>query len=145
MQPPDWTIYFCAEIHTMYIFFVIPSNCSAALLTGKNAVTSTYCWYFFLTPKCFSKYYNWVFCDQNCCAQGEKIKTKTKKTHTTKKPRRRHSQVCIASTLICVSVVGFHVIKATQLISADSPAATAWPRLTIWIEIVGLAVQCLWL
>lgn len=40
MKPPSWPISFATEIHMMYIFFVIPSNCSAALLTGKNAVTS---------------------------------------------------------------------------------------------------------
>lgn len=40
LKSPSWTIYFCTDIHMMYIFSVIPSNCSAALLSRKNAVTS---------------------------------------------------------------------------------------------------------
>lgn len=61
------------------------------------------------------------------------------------KKKKRDSQVRIASMLICIYVVGLHIIKATHLIYNGSPADTVWPSLTIWIEIVGLAVQCLWL
>lgn len=97
----------------MCAIFVIPSSCSAALLAGRLQVAVLL---FFL-----SLLFKLLNVLANVAIEYSVTKTAV---HREEKKKKRDSQVRIASMLICIYVVGLHIIKATHLIYNGSPADT---------------------